>query len=85
MEPAVLGKALSRLEEVEIYGLHKTDREQISVILRNVASEGSPLKRLLLDGLDRKVFNLVEQDLFRRDRGKVGQFLVLYEGDSNSE
>jgi len=78
IDPDVLGTALTRLEEVTVTSYHDWLRlAQVNAILKNVTDGESKMKRLMLEGLDFRVFGKLNIYLVERTEVKFGKFYTM--------
>ena len=82
IDPALVGLALNRLDEVRTYGPW-ISAAQITAIIRNLVQGTSRLKKLMVDVLDAAAVEELDADLVRRAKEKVGKFYLV--GDEEED
>jgi len=76
IDPALLGLALNRLEEVKTYGPW-ISAAQITAIISDLVQGKSRLRRLMVDILDDAAVEELDSDLVQRAKKKVGKFFLV--------
>ena len=71
-DPDLLSKAFNRLEEFTAYNCG--DKEQLTAILSGLMEGGSRLKSLMVEELNPKIVQNLDQNLVRRAKEKIGEF-----------
>jgi len=72
IDPDLLSKAFNRLEEFTAYNCG--DKEQLTAILSGLMEGGSRLKSLMVEELNPKIVQNLDQNLVRRAKEKIGEF-----------
>jgi hypothetical protein len=80
VDPVLLGRAVNRLEEVTIYRncVETIRSDQISAIISRLVDGETKLKVLRLLEVRAADIEVVDQDLIKRAREKVGEFYTIF-------